>query len=253
MKKSQVLNVSFLIYLVSATAFASAATGTPNQDNSEKATSQIDIENSTQHSQQWQNPNPAIAQPQVRVANLEDFDSRNTSSQTDISTSQNTENNTQPNKIISVDQLSNFNPESEIPTNKENEYSDPLGQITSVEQLSDVQPTDWAFQALQSLVERYGCIAGYPDGSFRGNRAITRYEFAAGLNACLERIQQLIAVQTADLITQEDLAVLERLQENFAIELADIKGRVDALEARADVLAGQQFSTTTKLSGQIVM
>lgn len=37
-----------------------------------------------------------------------------------------------------------------------------MSQVTSVSQLSDVQPTDWAFQALQSLVERYGCIAGYP-------------------------------------------------------------------------------------------
>ena len=35
-----------------------------------------------------------------------------------------------------------------------------MDQVTSVSQLSDVQPTDWAFQALQSLVERYGCIAG---------------------------------------------------------------------------------------------
>ena len=52
-------------------------------------------------------------------------------------------------------------------------------QVTSVSQLSDVQPTDWAFQALQSLVERYGCIVGYPDKTFRGNRALTRYEFAA--------------------------------------------------------------------------
>lgn len=47
-------------------------------------------------------------------------------------------------------------------------------QFTSVSQLSDVQPTDWAFQALQSLIERYGVIAGYPDGTYRGNRAITR-------------------------------------------------------------------------------
>ena len=64
--------------------------------------------------------------------------------------------------------------------------SDPMAQVTSVSQLSDVQPTDWAFQALQSLVERYGCIAGYPDGTYRGNQATTRYEFAAGLNACLD-------------------------------------------------------------------
>ena len=59
-----------------------------------------------------------------------------------------------------------------------------LSQVTSVSQFSDVQPTDWAFQALQSLVERYGCIAGYPKSTYRGNRALTRYEFAAGLNAC---------------------------------------------------------------------
>ena len=62
--------------------------------------------------------------------------------------------------------------------------NDPVSQnVTSVSQLSDVKPTDWAFTALQSLVERYGCIAGYPDRTFRGKQATTRYEFAAGLNA----------------------------------------------------------------------
>ncbi|MDJ0557253.1 MAG: iron uptake porin [Microcoleaceae cyanobacterium MO_207.B10] len=130
--------------------------------------------------------------------------------------------------------------------------TDPMGQVTSVSQLSDVQPTDWAFQALQSLVERYGCIAGYPDGSYRGDRAMTRYEFAAGLNACLDRITELIAASTADLITKDDLAVLQRLQEDFAVELAEIKGRVDALEARTAELEANQFSTTTKLGGEIV-
>lgn len=79
-------------------------------------------------------------------------------------------------------------------------------QVTSVSQLSDVQPTDCAFQALQSLVERYGCIEGYPDGTYRGNRALTRYEFAAGLNSCLDRVNELIAAAaTADLVTREDL------------------------------------------------
>ncbi len=64
-------------------------------------------------------------------------------------------------------------------------------QVTSVSQLSDVQPTDWAFQALQSLVDRYGCIAGYPDSTYRGNRALTRDEFAAGMNACLDSVNEL--------------------------------------------------------------
>jgi hypothetical protein len=129
---------------------------------------------------------------------------------------------------------------------------DTLEQVTSVTQLSDVQPTDWAFQALQSLVERYGCIAGYPDGTYRGQSAMTRYEFAAGLNACLDRISELIAASTTDLATQEDLATLQRLQEEFAAELASLRGRVDGLESRMAELEENQFSTTTRLSGTAI-
>jgi len=125
-------------------------------------------------------------------------------------------------------------------------------QVTSVSQLSDVQPTDWAFQALQSLVERYGCIAGYPDGTYKGNRALTRFEFAAGVNACLERITELINASTADLVTREDLAKMQRLMEEFAAELASLRGRVTALEARTGELEANQFSTTTKLRGEAV-
>lgn len=127
-----------------------------------------------------------------------------------------------------------------------------MSQVNSVSQLSDVQPTDWAFQALQSLVERYGCIAGYPNGTYRGNRAMTRYEFAAGLNACLDRVNELIATATTDLVTKEDLATLQRLREQFSAELATLRGRVDTVEAKAAELEANQFSTTTKLSGEVV-
>lgn len=127
-----------------------------------------------------------------------------------------------------------------------------LAQVTSVSQLSDVQPTDWAFQALQSLVERYGCIAGYPDSTFRGNRALTRYEFAAGVNACLDRVNELITTATSNLTTREDLATLQRLQEEFAAELATLRGRVDAVEAATAELEANQFSTTTKLGGEVI-
>ncbi|MEG4116430.1 iron uptake porin [Microcoleus sp. N9_B4] len=126
-----------------------------------------------------------------------------------------------------------------------------MSQVTSVTQLSDVRPTDWAFQALQSLVERYSCIVGYPDGTFRGNRALTRYEFAAGVNACLDQITQLIG-STGNLVTRDDLAILQRLQEEFAAELATLRGRVDGLEARTAELEANQFSTTTKLLGEAV-
>ena len=125
-------------------------------------------------------------------------------------------------------------------------------QVTSVSQLADVQPTDWAFQALQSLVERYGVIAGYPDSTYRGNRAMTRYEFAAGINAALERVNELIRAGQASQVTRSDLETLQRLQEEFAAELATLRGRVDTLEARAAELEANQFSTTTKLTGQTI-
>ena len=64
-------------------------------------------------------------------------------------------------------------------------------EVTSVTQFSDVYPTDWAYQALAGLVETYGCVAGYPNGTFRGNRAMTRFEAAALLNACLDRVTEV--------------------------------------------------------------
>ncbi len=119
-----------------------------------------------------------------------------------------------------------------------------LAQVTSVSELSDVQPGDWAFTALQRLVEEYGCLEGYPDRTYRGNRALTRYEFAAGLNACLDVVIQLIGPNS-------DLDSIRRLQEEFAAELATIRGRVDGLETDVAELRSQQFSTTTKLRGQV--
>ncbi|GAB4209318.1 MAG: iron uptake porin [Coleofasciculaceae cyanobacterium] len=131
--------------------------------------------------------------------------------------------------------------------------ADPMGQVTNVTELGDVRPTDWAYEALRSLVERYGCIAGYPDGTFRGNRAMSRYEFAAGLNACLQQIERLIANQGSNLASQEDIKTLQRLLEEFGTELATLKTRVDTLEGRTAFLEDHQFSTTTKLFGQVVV
>jgi len=129
-----------------------------------------------------------------------------------------------------------------------------LGQVTSVSEFVDVKPTDWAFLALQSLVERYGCIVGLPTNppTYQGRRATTRYEFAAGLNACLDRINELIAASVENLVTKEDMKLIQRLQEEFAAELALLRGRVDTLEARTATLEAQQFSTTTKLTGQAI-
>ncbi|MEL7408809.1 MAG: iron uptake porin, partial [Cyanobacteria bacterium J06558_2] len=117
-----------------------------------------------------------------------------------------------------------------------------------VNQLRDVSPTDWAYEALRSLTDRYGCIAGYPNQTYRGSEPLSRYEFAAGLNSCLNQIERLIAA--GESVTQEDLQVINRLAEDFEAELAGIGGRVEELESRAAVLEDNQFSTTTKLGGE---
>lgn len=125
-----------------------------------------------------------------------------------------------------------------------------LAQVTSVSDLSDVQPSDWAFQALQNLIETYGCLDGYPDGTFRGNRSMSRYEFAVGLNACLSRVAALTGQGTS--ISSADLATLQRLQNDFTSELATLEGRVDSLESDVAALNNTQFSTTTKLNGEAI-
>ena len=121
-------------------------------------------------------------------------------------------------------------------------------QVTSVSELRDVAPTDWAYEALKSLVERYGCIVGYPDRTFRGNRALSRWEFAAGLNACMNVMERLLQENVA--VLREDIDKLKQLMQQFEQELAQLGARVDNLETRTAYLEDHQFSTTTKLSGQ---
>jgi len=116
-----------------------------------------------------------------------------------------------------------------------NQYS--AEQVTSINQLSDVKPTDWAYQALSNLVERYGCVAGYENGTYLGGKSMTRYEAAALLNACLDRVT-------------ENTDELKRLANEFRDELTVIQGKVASLEAQVGELEATQFSTTTKLRGE---
>ncbi|MFP4297737.1 MAG: iron uptake porin [Spirulinaceae cyanobacterium] len=176
----------------------------------------------------------------------------------------------QPTLEIAAPETLNFDtavefPASELaqtPSNAEilqevNRYSNEGGNsldqnVQGASRFRDVSPNDWAFQALDDLIRRYDCLVGYPDGTFRGNRPLTRYEFAAGLNACLNQIERLIASATADFVTRDDLETLRRLLAEFEAELATLGTRVDNLEARTAFLEDNQFSTTTKLTGEVI-
>jgi hypothetical protein len=72
-------------------------------------------------------------------------------------------------------------------------------QVTSVSQLKDVQPTDWSYAAISNLVSRYGCVAGYPDGTFKPGEPASRAELAALVNACIDRISEFQSAQDAQL------------------------------------------------------
>jgi len=110
-------------------------------------------------------------------------------------------------------------------------------QVTSINQFTDIRKTDWAYQALSNLVEKYGCVAGYPNLTYKGGQAMTRYEAAALLNACLDRV-----TETTD--------ELQRLLAEFKTELAVLTARVDGLDVKVGQLEATQFSTTTKLKGE---
>jgi hypothetical protein len=99
-----------------------------------------------------------------------------------------------------------------------------LAQVTSVGQLRDVQPTDWSYSALSNLVARYGCVAGYPNGTFKSGQPATRAELAALTNACLDNITQFY--------TEADARTAAALRAEFSREIAKTNTRVTALEVR---------------------
>ena len=115
------------------------------------------------------------------------------------------------------------------------QYAEGSDQVLNISQFLDVKPTDWAYSALQSLVERYGCLSGSENGRLDGSRSITRYEAAALLKACLNRV-----TTTTD--------QLKRLIQDFQVELALLNGRVDSLQSRLAKLESTQFSPTTRLN-----
>jgi hypothetical protein len=160
------------------------------------------------------------------------------------------------NRLPSV--TSNDEPQvPEIPTNQlplPQLYSQPpdaMEEVTSVTDLRDVSPGDWAYEALRSLVEKYRCIAGSGKGTFEGNRAITRYEFAAAFNTCLIKIGRIIYSLSNTFPDREELAVVQRLQADFATELKTLTTKIDNLEQRVTNANEHQFSTTTVVRGTV--
>lgn len=93
---------------------------------------------------------------------------------------------------------------------------------------SDVTPDDWSYQAVSQLADE-GVIDGYPDGTFKGNKNITRYEMG-------QIVARLMAKE--DTLTADQKATLDKLSTDYADELDNLGVRVDKLE-------NQVFKDTT--------
>ncbi|MGK7958329.1 MAG: iron uptake porin [Crocosphaera sp.] len=125
-----------------------------------------------------------------------------------------------------------------------------FSQVNSVHKLKDIKPTDWAYEALQSLATKYGCLRGYPDYMYRGDKLLSRYEFATGLNNCINTFEKLI--ENHVFIVREDFEKLKRLSQEFELELMALGKRSDNLEERVSFLENHQFSTTSKLFTEVI-
>ncbi|MEW5859713.1 MAG: hypothetical protein AB1861_20390 [Cyanobacteriota bacterium] len=85
---------------------------------------------------------------------------------------------------------------------------------------------------MPSPTERYGCLSGNSDRTYQGNQPVTRYEFAAGLNTCLNQVEQLINNPATNRVTQEGLAVPTSQLETYRLELERLRNRVDKLDSK---------------------
>ncbi len=123
----------------------------------------------------------------------------------------------------------------------------------------DVPLNHWAYDAVQSLAAK-GIIVGYPDGTFGGNRALTRYEFAMAIARAVGYLEQKI--DEAGYATQEDIATLEKLVQEFADELKQLGVTVEdlkkalgeqsvAIKALEDrVAALEKYAEPVKVTGE---
>ncbi len=152
--------------------------------------------------------------------------------------------------LAQIQELHHKSSESPLEFLEQYTQQKPMSQVNAVEGLRDVSPTDWAYEALRNLVQRYGCITGFRDNTYRGNRTLSRYEFAGSLNSCLTAIEELL--NTSNNILREDIDTLFKLMQEFQTELALLRGRTDGIQARIGEVEATQFSTNTKLTGEVI-
>jgi hypothetical protein len=123
-----------------------------------------------------------------------------------------------------------------------------LGQGASATPFSDVPANHWAYQAIQSLAAD-GLVEGYPDGKFKGDRPLTRYEMAVLVARVIAKLQ----ANGAGYASKADLDKLQKLIDALKDELDSLGVRVTNLEDALDALDKRtKFAQSIQLHGAIL-
>jgi hypothetical protein len=162
-------------------------------------------------------------------------------------------------------------------------------QIKQATEATEIQRSDWAYQTLAALSEKYNC-GNMPAGT----EALSREQFATSLNSCVQSMEQLVArrkpsraikkrrpaaapavvtpptptpevvpappeptpvappAPVEPAVSQQDLDQIKQLVQSFSTELQAVDGRIQAVDAKVTQLKDQSFSTTTKLAGEAI-
>jgi hypothetical protein len=118
-----------------------------------------------------------------------------------------------------------------------------------------VKPGDWQYTALQGVAAKYGCNSNLT------NQSVSQLEFARVLNSCLAKVEPLLAQQSPSAqpgtqqppaVTAADLEVIKRLTQEYRAQLTEIDVRLTGADKKIAQAQANQFSTTTKLKGEVI-
>ena len=110
---------------------------------------------------------------------------------------------------------------------------------------SDVPLNHWAYKAVEDLTEK-GLIVGFPNGTFRGNKPLTRYSFAMVVSRMLDRYSELL--ENGNFVSQKDLKTLEDLVSEFVNEIESISEDVKVLKTDVKELKDDVKQNKTDIS-----
>lgn len=120
--------------------------------------------------------------------------------------------------------------------------------VVAINELTDIEGNEWAYKAVQALVEKYDVLEGYPDGTYKGKKPTTRFELAAAVYDLATYFSDEVALD------REDLAKLAKLLDEFSGEIKALQGKVDALETKVtgiDTKVNTLDTRTTTLEGKV--